>query len=209
MLMGGLHELTDLKLTCLSVHGVWCQGDVRETDAALPGSAGAGPRQGGGAAQGAARAAPQAAQAAAPADASGAAAPAPAADTADHPLAPPPPGDVTYEGRPLVAVNITVALPAGAADAGAGGCQAEVCGHRVRVRVPGHQSLELALPLGVAAGGGGGAAVLDARAQQLRLRLPFQLYADCLAQASGPVLTRLKTVEFTPCGSRLAGGKLR
>lgn len=167
------------------------QGVERDAAAAPPASGAAGPHPGGGAAQGAARAAAQAAQAAAPADSSGswrgggAAAPAPAADAAERALAPPPPCDVTYEGRPLVAVNVTVALPAGA---GRGGCQAEVCGHRVRVRVPGHQSLELALPLGVAAGGGDAAAVLDARAQELRLRLPFRPYADCLAQASAPVL---------------------
>ena len=158
---------------------------MRDAGAAPPTSGGAGPSKGGGAAKGAARAAVQAAQAAAPADASGAAVAAPAAVTADHALAPPPPCDVTYEGRPLVAVNVTVALPAGADQ---GGCQAEVCGHRVRVRVPGHQSLELALPLGVAAGGGGAAAVLDVRARELRLQLPFRPYADCLAQASAPIL---------------------
>lgn len=163
------------------------QGAVRDAGAAPPASGGVGPPQDGGAAQ--------AAQAAAPAGAGGRgrgsgadAAAAPAADTAEKALAPPPPCDVTYEGRPLVAVNITVALPAGAVGAGRGGCQAEVCGHRVRVRVPGHQSLELALPLGVAAGGGGGAAVLDARASELRLRLPYRPYADCLEQASALIL---------------------
>ena len=148
---------------------------MRDAGAALPAIGGAGPPEGREAVQGAARAAPQAAQAAAPANASGsrrgrgAAAAAPAPDAPKRALAPPPPCDVTYEGRPLVAVNITVALPAGT---GQGACQAEVCGHRVRVRVPGHQSLELALPLGVAAGGGGAAAVLDARERDLRLRLP-------------------------------------
>ena len=103
-------------------------------------------------------------------------------------LAPPPLCEVTYEGRPLVAVNIMVALPPGAAAAGQGACAADVCGHKVRVRVPGHQSLELPLPLGVAADGSGAAAVLDARARELRLRLPFRPYADCLAQASAPFL---------------------
>lgn len=129
-------------------------------------------RPGEGSAAGDRHAAPAAGPAATPAAAPGQA------------LAPPPSHALTLEGRPLVAARITVQIAPGAIALQPGAYAVEVCGERVRVGVPGCAPLEVVLPLGVRACEGGAAAELDAGAGELRLRLPFSPYAECLEQVS-------------------------
>ena len=97
--------------------------------------------------------------------------------------APPPDYELAYEGRPAVALQLTVRLGAAAAAAGPGACEVAACGRRVRVRAPGHAPLEVAAALGVRCAGAGVSAELDAAARALRVRLPLCTYAEQLEQA--------------------------
>lgn len=99
-------------------------------------------------------------------------------------LAPPPSHVLTLEGRPLFAARITVQIAPGASASEPDAYAVEVRGERVRVGVPGCAPLEVVLPLGVRGCEGGAVAELDAGAGELRLRLPFSPYAECLEQVT-------------------------